>query len=332
MTRSQHSALLALCFVVFGCAGSRPVPVAPNDPRFRSFIFEPFGSVASSRPQQQQTDAHAERAQPSAEEPARPTKGASHPNWIALIVGIEGYSQVAKPAGARRDAEQFSEFVQTAFGVPRDRIRVLLDDQATRNRIEQGIGWLMDNASRHGTIIFYFSGHGGADRGTSRPEPAPFLMPYDADALDIVTTAIAVPDLVARLQSSASHQVVAFLDACYSGTGGRSVASKNRSIVRERSLGAERTAVFSAAHIDQVAGPNARGDRGLFTSTVITGLSGLAADIDGDRNVTLQELADWVSPRVERDARRTRRNQTPYLSTGADVRPKDVVLVEGLIP
>lgn len=325
----RHAARLLLlvlwCVGMLACGGSRTRPVAPNDPRFRSFIFERYVSSAD-RPAPLREPEEAPRSQ---EQTAVTARGASHPNWLALVVGIEGYAGIARPEGARRDAEQFAELAETALGVPHERVHVLLDDQATRNRIEQAVSWLKDNASRHSTIIFYFAGHGAADRGVTSSNPEPFIMPYDADPLDVVTTAIAVPQLIERLRASPAQQVVAFLDACYSGTGGRSVASKNRAIVRERVLGAEKTAVFSASQIDQVAGPNA-GGKGLFTSTIIEGINSLNADLDGDRNLTLQELSDWVAPRVERDAHRAHRDQKPYLSMGADVRAKDVLLMEGL--
>jgi hypothetical protein len=40
------------------------------------------------------------------------------------------------------------------------------------------------------------------------------------------------------------------------------------------------------------------------------------ADTNGDGQISLQELMDWVKPRVARDAKRDNRDQTPNLVLG----------------
>ncbi|MEL6180449.1 MAG: hypothetical protein AAFS10_15930, partial [Myxococcota bacterium] len=65
---------------------------------------------------------------------------------------------------------------------------------------------------------------------------------------------------------------------------------------------------------------------GLFTYHLLAGLRG-AADIDRDRNITLDELARYVTPQVQRDARLANREQTPTLSTANGA---NITLVQGL--
>jgi hypothetical protein len=54
------------------------------------------------------------------------------------------------------------------------------------------------------------------------------------------------------------------------------------------------------------------------------------ADVDGDGQVTLQELAGWVKPRVEREAKAQGRDQSPQLSSPSGAQPSDMVVAHGV--
>jgi NAD(P)H-hydrate repair Nnr-like enzyme with NAD(P)H-hydrate epimerase domain len=60
------------------------------------------------------------------------------------------------------------------------------------------------------------------------------------------------------------------------------------------------------------------------------GVGKAEADIDGDGTVTLKELADWVTPRVSRAAKKDNREQTPSLVVGAGMNAGDVYVASGL--
>jgi hypothetical protein len=58
-----------------------------------------------------------------------------------------------------------------------------------------------------------------------------------------------------------------------------------------------------------------------------------AADIDGDGNLSLAEIATWVKPRVAREAREDHREQNPTLTTGSALGdPSSVIVAGGLAP
>jgi hypothetical protein len=65
---------------------------------------------------------------------------------------------------------------------------------------------------------------------------------------------------------------------------------------------------------------------------VVEAFRGAAADLDGDGNVTLAELASWVGPRVKRRATDVQRVQVPTLSTGTGIDAQDVLVAEGVRP
>ena len=58
------------------------------------------------------------------------------------------------------------------------------------------------------------------------------------------------------------------------------------------------------------------GSGGLFSKYLIEALGSGQGDIDGDGQISLKELAEWVQPRVQREAKRANREQTPQLSLG----------------
>ncbi|MCA9658466.1 MAG: caspase family protein, partial [Myxococcales bacterium] len=141
------------------------------------------------------------------------------PASYALIIGIEDYRDVPDAEGARADAERFAEVMQTTLGLPRDQVRILLDDRASRSDINKELRWLAKNVPAGGRIFFFYSGHGA-------PEPTKgvsYIVPYDGDPSYLDDTALKMSAVIDSLEKTQAKEVVAFADACFSGAGGRSV-------------------------------------------------------------------------------------------------------------
>ncbi len=233
----------------------------------------------------------------------------------ALVIGVEKYRDVPPPTGARSDATRFHELVTTSLGVPEDHVVVALDDRASRADLEKHLEWLEQNVQKGGRIYLYFAGHGA-------PEPASgtsYLLPYDADPKRLEKSALKLSDVLAQLGRTKAKETLVVLDACFSGTGGRSVLAEGiRPLVPVRKVEAGGgVAVFSAASADEVSGTVPGGTGGLFTARVVEAIGEGAADGDGDGAISLEELGRWVTPRVAREAKKDGRAQTPALSVGA---------------
>jgi hypothetical protein len=124
------------------------------------------------------------------------------------------------------------------------------------------------------------------------------------------------------LASSKAREVVAFIDASFSGTGDRSsspLGTVPLKRLRDPDVG-PRVALFQAGASGEIAALSA-GAGGLFTRYVTEGLETARADYDGDGQITLQELHAWVSPRVSRGAKRDNVVQTPTLLLGSSIGP-----------
>ena len=257
--------------------------------------------------------------------------GAPQPLAYAVVVGIEHYPSLPSPVGARSDAERFADVARRTLGVPPAQMRVLFDGEASRGRIEREIAWVSGNVPPGGRIYFYFSGHGAPDpvKGTS------YLVPSDGDPQYLPNTALTLDSVVQHLRTSKAKDVVVFTDACFSGSGGRSVLAPGaRPIVRMKSVATPGNVVmFSASGGEEISGPTADGKSGLFSWHLLQGLASGKADMNGDGQITLEELANYVSPRVTREAARANRAQHPALKSGDKAtKPAQMMLVWGLEP
>lgn len=241
--------------------------------------------------------------------------GAPQPASYALIVGIERYRDVPSPTGARADAESFARVVRTTLGVPEANVKVALDDRATRSDIEKQLEWMQANVQPGGRVYFYFSGHGAPDASAGTP----YLLPYDGDPKFLTRTALPLAGVLKTLGETKARDVLAVVDSCFSGAGGRSVLPDGaRPLVRVKEASvAPRLALLTASSGAEISGPAPDGNGGLFTRYVNEGLGRGQADINGDGQISLQELSEWVRPRVARDAKRDNRDQTPSMQIGS---------------
>jgi len=151
----------------------------------------------------------------------------------------------------------------------------------------------------------YYSGHGAPDPQTGEA----FLVPWDGDPQFLRSTAYPLKNLYADLAKTRARRVIVALDACFSGAGGRSVLAKGaRPLVTKVEQGIVpegKITVFAAASGDQITGTLDEQRHGMFSYFFFKGL--------GDGKSSAKALFDYLSPRVQDEARRQNREQTPVL-------------------
>jgi uncharacterized caspase-like protein len=220
--------------------------------------------------------------------------------------------------------------VKTTFGLTDEHIQTAIDAQATLGTIKRLLEWAKATVPPGGRIYFFYSGHGAPDASVGTP----YIVPYDGDPQYLPQTAMLLSDVLKRLGDTRAREVLAIVDSCFSGEGGRSVLPKGaRPLVRVQSpQPAAQMALFSAASGSQISGPSHDGTSGVFTQYVVQGLGTGAADINGDGQVALDELTQWVTPRVQRDAKNDNRDQVPSLAVGSGVAASTFMVEWGLTP
>lgn len=274
---------------------------------------------ATPEPTQPQTDD---------EQPSFVT-GAPQPNVHALVVGIEEYRSITDTPGARGDAERFAEMLETSLGVPTGNIHLLTDDEATRGDVLAKLELLQRTVPSDGRIYFYFSGHGTPDVESGDS----FVLPFEGRPETLEHTAIAMDDILDSLKQSEARDILAFVDACFSGSGDRSALPEGtRPLVPvEQTESSANVAFFSSSAASEISGNAPDAEEGLFTRHVIRAIGEGRADIDGDGQISLAELETYVSPRVERQAQEANRNQTPTLDVAEELGdPSNIMVIWGL--
>lgn len=251
--------------------------------------------------------------------PAARASGTDGANAFAIVIGVERYREALPAAkGAEKDAREFAKLLQTTLNVPAANVKLLLGDRASRADLQGALTeWLPKNAVKPGGRVYvFFSGHGAPDVASGEA----FLLPWDSNPAYLKSGGLSVKELQASLSALPGQQTFVFLDACFSGTGERSVlADGTRPLVPVRELSdAPSVVTFSAAGAREATGAHASSGHGLFTHHLLDGLSG-AADADADLHVTLDELQRHLATHVSAEARLQNREQTPTLA-----RPKGV--------
>lgn len=109
--------------------------------------------------------------------------------------------------------------------------------------------------------------------------------------------------------------VVVALDACFSGAGGRSALAKGArplvTMAAQPKLASDRMVVLAAASADQITSTREDQGHGTFTYHLLKGFAG--GGKNGAGAITARSLYEYLKPRVQDDARRQNREQTPAL-------------------
>jgi hypothetical protein len=241
--------------------------------------------------------------------------GRVDPGAGALVVGIEHYWTVENVPGAQKDARNFATLLVQTMGVKAQNIELLSDsNQINLGRIKKTLRSLARGPNRR--VYFYFAGHGATDPERS----GRYLMAPESDPGALEDTALSL-DWVEDIFDG--KEGVAIVDACYSGTGQRSVApppGQRLTLRRPRVTVPPHSSRFvriTAAGPDEEAGTGPGGLSGLFTDHLLAGIGHGMADLNGDRDITLAELSHWLPGRVEMAARELERKQTPVITVPA---------------
>jgi hypothetical protein len=225
----------------------------------------------------------------------------------ALIVGVDQYQdrRIPQLRYATVDAMAFVGWLRSpASAANVDTMVILLNQDATRERVLDTYRTLVEATQENDELIVYFAGHGGVREVHNNVEG--YLMPHDADSANIARRGISLDDINKEVSYLPGQSpVLLILDACRSGT----LFNSNQLSRAAQALGPNiRRLVSSEGTQDSQEGDQWEG-HGAFTYFLLNGLYGMA-DANGDGNVTLAELGMWVVDRVSSE---TNQAQVPQV-------------------
>ena len=114
-------------------------------------------------------------------EPLNPTiiKTKKNDEKVALIIGIENYIEAPKANYANLDAKYFFDYARKGFGIKKQNINLLVDENATFVKTSKALTlWLKTKIKADQTdLVVFFAGHGLA----SSDGKELYLLPQDSD-------------------------------------------------------------------------------------------------------------------------------------------------------
>ena len=255
-------------------------------------------------------------------EPLNPTliKSKQESNKVALIIGIENYSDIPKVSYANDDAKFFFEYASTALGVSSDNIKMLIDKDATYIEINKILKkWLKSKIKPGKTdLIIFYAGHGLA----SKDNKELYLLPQDADPDLLSISAISRTKLFKEIETLKPKTTTFFFDACYTGSSrdDELIMADARPVrilddVNENIP--ENFTIFSATKLNQIASGLKGVDHGIFSYYLMKGLEG-KADANKNKDITNGELIAYLKKNVAQKASELGRQQNPSLAGDPD--------------
>ena len=153
----------------------------------------------------------------------------------ALLIGINKYQAVPKLQGSLNDIETMRQVLLTRWGFPDRNIRLLTDEQATREGMLAALNQFVHETGPNDTVYIHYSGHGSQVEDLNGDEPDDkldeTLVPQDGRTG-------AVPDITddeldAIFSRLPTKNAFIVLDSCHSGTATRSLDIRTRSIPQD---------------------------------------------------------------------------------------------------
>lgn len=221
-------------------------------------------------------------------------------NSWALVIGINAYQNAMRLNYAVADAHAVAAALP-GLGFPRENIRVLVDADATKARIETVLYRDFARIGPDDRLFVFFAGHG--ETHPIRGGEEGYLLPVDADPRSLPLTAIAMDDVKRIGQRLRARHTFFAMDACFSGfalTRDAAVPKTPSDEYLEAAFREPAVQVLTAGRKGERS--IEEGGHGLFTRRLLDGLRGLA-DADGRGLVTAAQLAAWLEPRVVRDSK-----------------------------
>jgi tetratricopeptide (TPR) repeat protein len=235
---------------------------------------------------------------------------------FALLVATydykdQGLRQLVAPA---HDAEQFAEVLRNAEIAGFD-VRLLINEPLAV--VGEAVGDFYRDRRRDDLTLLYFTGHGLKDDYGRL-----YLAMTNTRRENLQFTALAGQLVSDAMRDCMARQNVLMLDCCYSGAfpDGSPAAKGDPAVHTMETFGGRGRAVLTASDATQYSFEGAAltgsGAQSVFTGFVVEGLRTGEADLDGDGDVSLDELYRYVHDRVVE----TRPQQRPKMQEDVEGR------------
>ncbi|MFO0579751.1 MAG: caspase family protein [Polyangia bacterium] len=253
---------------------------------------------------------------------------ATQPKLYLLAVGVSTYQRAdLRLRFAAKDAQDlaavFRAQQKTLYRAVET--RVLVDADATKGKILDGLQWLREQTTARDLAVLFLAGHGITDPATGLY----YFLPQDADPVAMMRTMLPETDVRTAL-ASIPGKVLLFLDTCHSGkvfgAGQTRGLGDLAPFISELSSAENGVVVFAASTGRQSSQEAAEWSNGAFTRAVVEGLRG-RADIHHTGRITLNMLDLYISERVKE---LTSGRQTPTTAKPATISDFPIAVIQDI--
>jgi uncharacterized caspase-like protein/uncharacterized protein YraI len=233
---------------------------------------------------------------------------------FALLIGVSEYEPGLSPLPAAvKDVAAFQRILQDAEMGGFDEVKTLInpDPQSMQYAIET----LFTGHSKDDLELLFFSGHGIKDDSNSLHFATRITSKNPKGDL-IRSTAVPARFIREVMDNSRTKRQVIILDCCFSGAFDPSLQSKDDgSIDLPGQLGAEGRVVLTSSSSTQYSFEQQGSELSLYTRYLVEGIETGAGDLDEDGKISMRELHDYATSKVQETAP----NMTPKLITLKDM-------------
>ncbi|MCZ4101947.1 caspase, EACC1-associated type [Streptomyces sp. H39-C1] len=216
---------------------------------------------------------------------------------LALLIATYVYEdeELRQLTAPGHDAEALAEVLRDP-DIAGFEVTILVNEP--HHRVGVAIGEFFRDRSHDDLTLLYFTGHGLKDE-----EGRLHLATADTRRTNLMFTSLSAEQIDRAMSACMSRRQVLILDCCYSGAFPAGRLTKGDADVHtlERFQGKGRT-VLTASDATQYSfeGDQLHGSapRSLFTGHLVQGLRDGNADLDGDGDITLDELYTYVHDKV----------------------------------
>jgi WD40 repeat protein len=226
----------------------------------------------------------------------------------AVVIGISRYRNVSGLRYADADASAFYDYLVNYNHVPPSHISLLLNEDATLQRLKDVLGVeLKQKARKQDMIIIFYAGHGAPEPDQSSLDGdglEKYLLPHDADPRRLYSTALPMAEIAKILSRFSAERVLVLQDTCFSGStgiGSRTIQNVAfRASISEAYLNrlaqAKGRVILAASEANEVSIERDDLGHGVFTYYLLEALR--HGDVDGDGLMTASEVFRYLSEKV----------------------------------
>jgi hypothetical protein len=230
-----------------------------------------------------------------------------NPDAIAVVIGNQNYTSKDIPPVkyANNDASAVKNYLIETLGYKDGNI--IFESDTTKAKLEMIFGTEKNHRGmlynyikpERSDVFIYYSGHGSPDPQTNQA----YLVPIDCNPVMMDLTAYPLDVLYGNLPKIEAKSVTVVLDACFSGgtnTGKFLVQNASPALIKINKpvIAQNNLTIFTSAKSNQVSSWYPEKQHSMFTYFFLTAVTG-SADFNQDKQITYQEIYDFVADRAE---------------------------------